>query len=141
MPTPRSYEASHPWITFNTEKYINKLDIMTWARLGESYSKCQHLVGVPLMPTVADKLGEIYLRRGALASAAISYIEAKVGKLPAHGPLPIAFERLRFETKTLFVEGRASTIGAGSARGRRNEASPARRSPRDAPPISSARAA
>ena len=44
---------------------------MTWARLGESYSKCQHLVGVPLMPGVADKLSEIYLRRGALASAAI----------------------------------------------------------------------
>jgi Fic family protein len=71
MATPRSYETSHPWITFNTEKYLNKLDIMTWARLGESYSKCQHLVGVPLMPAVAEKLGEIYLRRGALASAAI----------------------------------------------------------------------
>jgi len=71
MSTPRLYESSHPWITFNTDQYLDKLDIMTWARLGESYSKCQHLVGVPLTPGVADKLSEIYLRRGALASAAI----------------------------------------------------------------------
>lgn len=44
---------------------------MTWAHLGESYSKCQHLMGVPLKPGIADDLANIYLRRGALASAAI----------------------------------------------------------------------
>lgn len=71
MSTFRSYEKTHPWITYNTDKYINKLNIMTWAHLGESYSKCQHLVGVPLTPGIAKQLGEIYLRRGALASAAI----------------------------------------------------------------------
>ena len=71
MLTSRSYEASHPWITFTVEKYIDKLNRMTWAHLGESYSKCQHLVGVPLKPGLAVELADIYLRRGALASAAI----------------------------------------------------------------------
>lgn len=71
MPTPRSYESSHAWITFTGSEFIRKLDPMTWAHLGESFSKCQHLMGVPLKPAVADDLAEIYLRRGALASAAI----------------------------------------------------------------------
>ncbi len=65
----RKYENSHPWLTFQFD--ANRLGVLTWAHLGECFSKCQHLVGTPLKPTFADKLAEIYLRRGALASAAI----------------------------------------------------------------------
>ena len=71
MPSPRAYQTSHDWITFTTEDYIKKLTPMAWAHLGESYSKCQHLMGVPLKPGVAEEIADIYLRRGALASAAI----------------------------------------------------------------------
>jgi Fic family protein len=65
----RKYEASHPWLTFDFDS--KRLGRLTWAHLGECFSKCQHLVGTPLKPAVADKLAQIYLRRGALASAAI----------------------------------------------------------------------
>jgi Fic family protein len=71
MPKSKVYESTHPWLTFSLENYISKLDRMSWTHLGESYSKCQHLVGAPLTPGKAKQLGEIYLRRGALASAAI----------------------------------------------------------------------
>ncbi len=69
MPTQRRYEATHPWLTFIFDS--RQLGHMTWAHLGESYSKCQHLVGTPLQPGVALHMSELFLRRGALASAAI----------------------------------------------------------------------
>lgn len=70
MPASRAYERDHPWITFsfNAEERLNPL---TWAHLGEGFSKCQHLLGTPLQPAVAAHLSGIYMRRGALASAAI----------------------------------------------------------------------
>lgn len=70
MPTPdRVYQTTHPWITFNFE--TRALSEIVWAHLGESYSKCQHLIGAPLQPRVAWDLARVYMRRGALASAAI----------------------------------------------------------------------
>jgi Fic family protein len=65
----RAYESSHEWLTFKFDP--DKLSSIAWAHLGESYSKCQHLSGTPLQPTVAMHLSEVFLRRGALASAAI----------------------------------------------------------------------
>ena len=69
MTSSRQYEATHPWLTFN----FNTRDLgdIVWAHLGESYSKCQHLIGAPLQPRVAWDLARVYMRRGALASAAI----------------------------------------------------------------------
>lgn len=69
MPIPRQFESSHPWLSFSFDS--RQLGHMTWAHLGESYSKCQHLVGTPLQPAVALHMSELFLRRGALASAAI----------------------------------------------------------------------
>ncbi|MCU1580267.1 MAG: Fic family protein [Rhodoglobus sp.] len=63
------YLSSHPWLTFKFDS--RELPTPLWAHLGESYSKCQHLVGTPLQPSVALRLSEVYLRRGALSSAAI----------------------------------------------------------------------
>ncbi|UPL15694.1 Fic family protein [Microbacterium galbinum] len=65
----RLYESSHPWITFDFP--TSTLSEIVWAHLGESFSKCQHLIGAPLQPGVALELARVYMRRGALASAAI----------------------------------------------------------------------
>lgn len=65
----RAYKSSHEWLTFKFDP--EKLSSIAWAHLGESYSKCQHLSGTPLQPGVAMHLSEVFLRRGALASAAI----------------------------------------------------------------------
>lgn len=70
MSGPRAYETDHPWITFRFNP-DDKLSGITWAHLGEAFSKCQHLTGTPMQPGVAWKLGQVYMRRGALASAAI----------------------------------------------------------------------
>ena len=48
----RSYEESHPWITFKATD-INDLDPKLWMLLGEARSKCQHLAGTPLRPDIA----------------------------------------------------------------------------------------
>jgi Fic family protein len=71
-PAARAYEASHDWLTFEFEPdQLKQIGSIGWAHLGESFSKCQHLSGTPLQPAVAMHLSEVFLRRGALASAAI----------------------------------------------------------------------
>lgn len=39
--------------------------------LGEAASKCEHIAGVPLRPSVAQELHRLYLAKGALATTAI----------------------------------------------------------------------
>jgi len=63
----RRYLDQNPWIRFDYRTDLNLL----WAGLGEAYSKCQHLAGTPLKPSVVRDLSSIYLARGALASTAI----------------------------------------------------------------------
>lgn len=64
---PRRYEDENSWITFKFTANYAPL----WMQLGEAFSKCQHLAGTPLKPAVAQGLSEVYLTKGALASAAI----------------------------------------------------------------------
>jgi Fic family protein len=59
----RSYEGSHPWLTFGLN--IGTLDHEIWMLLGEAISKCEHIAGVPLQPEVARELNSIYLAKGA----------------------------------------------------------------------------
>lgn len=66
----RSYEDSHPWITFRATD-INDLDPKLWMLLGEARSKCQHLAGTPLRPDIARLFYEVTLIKGAQATAAI----------------------------------------------------------------------
>ena len=66
----RSYQESHPWITFKATD-INDLGAKTWMLLGEARSKCEHLGGTPLRPSVARRLRRIALVRGAQATTAI----------------------------------------------------------------------
>jgi Fic family protein len=39
--------------------------------LGECQSKCEHIAGVPLQPSIAEELNKVYLAKGALATTAI----------------------------------------------------------------------
>ena len=66
----RSYLESHPWITFEATDF-NDLQPRTWMLLGEARSKCEHLAGTPLRPSVARRLRRIALVRGAQATTAI----------------------------------------------------------------------
>lgn len=66
----RSYLESHPWINFKAVD-INDLEPKTWMLLGEARSKCEHLAGTPLRPSVARYLSRIALVRGAQATTAI----------------------------------------------------------------------
>jgi Fic family protein len=65
----RTYEETHPWITFTLD--LRKANYRLWMLLGEAQSKCHHLAGVPLLPSVAQELHKIYLARGVLATTAI----------------------------------------------------------------------
>src|SRR5687768_9629363 len=69
MNTPRKYESTHPWLSF--EINLNRATPDLWIALGEAQSKCHHIAGVPLQPRTADKLHQIYLARGLLATTAI----------------------------------------------------------------------
>ena len=69
MDKPRDYSGSHPWITF-------KLDLKPatwefWNHIGEAHSKCRHLARTPLSPSMARDMEQVYLAKGARASAAI----------------------------------------------------------------------
>ncbi|MER6430888.1 Fic family protein [Streptomyces sp900105245] len=65
----RSYEESHPWINF--ELNLEKLDHKCWMLVGEAVSKLDHIAGVPLQPSVASELNQIYLSKGAHATTQI----------------------------------------------------------------------
>jgi Fic family protein len=65
----RSYEKTHPWLTFgfNTERLSQR----TLLLLGEAYSKCNHIAGVPLKPATAVNLHQLYLAKGVAGTTAI----------------------------------------------------------------------
>lgn len=65
----RTYERTHPWITFDfwTDRYSARI----WMLLGEAASKAMHIAGVPLAPEKAKQLYAIFLAKGAQATTAI----------------------------------------------------------------------
>ena len=65
----RTYEKTHPWITF--EVNLEAASTELWMLLGEAQSKCEHLAGVPLRPETASQLHRLFLAKGALATTAI----------------------------------------------------------------------
>lgn len=65
----RTYEKTHPWINFEID--TRKLDAKTWILLGEAQSKCEHITGVPLTPSVFNSLHMLYLVKGVLGTTAI----------------------------------------------------------------------
>jgi Fic family protein len=67
--TQREYRESHPWISFRLD--LGKAPWTLWNNVGEAHSKCRHLARTPLPPALARKMEQVYLAKGALASAAI----------------------------------------------------------------------
>jgi Fic family protein len=65
----RSYEKTHPWITFKAD--LRPAPHTLWLLLGEARSKCERVAGVPLKPDIAKKLNEVYLVKGVHGTAAI----------------------------------------------------------------------
>jgi Fic family protein len=65
----RTFERTHPWISFRID--LRKAAPTLWLLLGEVASKCEHIAGVPLRPSVAQSLHQLYLAKGALATTAI----------------------------------------------------------------------
>ncbi|CBE69711.1 MAG: Fic family protein [Candidatus Methylomirabilis oxygeniifera] len=65
----RTYEKTHPWLTFSVD--FSRAPSGLWIMLGECQSKCEHIAGVPLRPDTANKLYQLYLAKGVLATTAI----------------------------------------------------------------------
>ena len=65
----RTYEKTHPWITFTLD--LRPASPFFWILLGEARSKCEHIANVPLRPTTAEQLHRLYLAKGVLATTAI----------------------------------------------------------------------
>jgi hypothetical protein len=65
----RTFERTHSWITFHID--LRHAGPSLWMLLGEAASKCEHIAGVPLRPSVAQSLHQLYLAKGALATTAI----------------------------------------------------------------------
>jgi Fic family protein len=65
----RTFERTHPWISFRID--LRQAAPSLWLLLGEAVSKCDHVAGVPLRPATAQSLHQLYLAKGALATTAI----------------------------------------------------------------------
>ena len=65
----RTFQRTHPWITFRID--LRKATPQLWMLLGEAASKCEHIAGAPLRPSVAENLHRLYLAKGVLATTAI----------------------------------------------------------------------
>lgn len=66
----RDYLATHPWITFHLG-LERGVPWTFWNYVGEAHSKCRHLARTPLPPFMARRMEQVYLAKGARASAAI----------------------------------------------------------------------
>jgi len=69
LDTPRDYMTSHPWINFQLD--LKRASWAFWNHVGEAHSKCRHLARTPLPPAMAREMEQVYLAKGARASAAI----------------------------------------------------------------------
>lgn len=80
----RSYNESHPWITFRAD--LSRAGADFWMLLGETRSKVEHLTRALLKPEVADDMNRVYLAKGAQATTAIegnTLSEAEVERIVA----------------------------------------------------------
>lgn len=65
----RTFQRTHHWIDFALD--TGKITAKTWLMLGQAQEKCEQIAGVPLLPSVADKLHRVYLAKGVHATTAI----------------------------------------------------------------------
>jgi Fic family protein len=65
----KTYERTHKWLTFRCD--LSRAPAPLWLLLGEAASKCDHLSQVPLRPSTAQQLHQLYLAKGVAATTAI----------------------------------------------------------------------
>ena len=101
------YLQTHPWINFKGVD-LRRAPYIFWMLLGEAWSKCQHIAGVPLQPETAQDLHTMYLVKGARATTAIegnTLSEEEVSKLVLGTlKLPPSKEYLGREVKNIVRE-------------------------------------
>lgn len=114
----RTYERTHPWISFRVD--LTRAGPELWLWLGEAASKCEHLSRVPLRPATARQLHELYLAKGVAATTAIegnTLSEADVLKaVEGRLEVPPSKEYLKQEVDN--VIGACNAIGDQVAHGR-----------------------
>jgi len=65
----RTYEKTHPWLTFSAN--LDHVPFDLWVMLGECQSKCEHIRDAPILPETAKELFLLYLAKGVVATTAI----------------------------------------------------------------------
>jgi Fic family protein len=122
----RTYEGTHPWITFMFD--TRPLDHKSWLLLGEAWSKCEHIAGVPLRPAVAARLHQIYLSKGVHGTTSIEGNTLSEEEVLARvqGDLKLPPSRLYLGTEVDNIVGACNGIIADVVRGRSMELTPER---------------
>ncbi|CAN5522016.1 Fic family protein [soil metagenome] len=112
------YLSTHPWITFDFTG--GQFDVLS-VRLGEAFSKCRHLTGTPLQPSLAASLARVYLVKGVSATTAIegnTLTETEVGEILAdRKKLPPSQEYLQREVENMERVLRRIDVDANNSRG------------------------
>ncbi len=65
----KAYKKTRLWLKFDVD--LRSAPANLWVILGECQSKCEHISGVPLPPSVAQELHQIYFAKGVIATTAI----------------------------------------------------------------------
>ncbi len=96
MTNSRTYQRTHPWLSFQFDLDTIPRDL--WCLLGECQSRCDHIARMPLKPSLAKRLHNLCLARGALASVAIEgntlTEDEAIARVEGRGQLPASQEYL-----------------------------------------------
>ena len=69
MTKNKTYEKTHPWISFKLN--LDHADMGIWTLAGEAKAKCEQIANLPLKPAIANQLAGIYLTKGVKGTTAI----------------------------------------------------------------------
>lgn len=99
----RTYEQSHPWITFRLD--LSHAPYNIWLLLGEAQSKIEHIAGIPLLPSVQQEFHQLFLAKGVRATTAIegNTLSEEEVRLQLEGQLklPPSKEYLKIEIENI----------------------------------------
>lgn len=110
----------YPFISFEFSTQGVAPDV--WMMLGEAFSKCQHLAGVPLKPAAASNLASVFLARGVAATTAIegnTLSESEVKSIVDRGTADVPESRAYLEREVRNVLDALREIDDALHRGER----------------------
>ena len=67
----RKYEKTHPWLTFDVARQLDRAPAQMWQLLGKVVALAEHLAETPMLPSYAERMHFVYLVKGAVATTAI----------------------------------------------------------------------